>query len=73
MDFSLYEDDKLVNLNLQILTWRTHQIRYHLSNHWLPILWDYLYWNEDDVIPMQLTAYKLEFMNPYGKKIKVEI
>ncbi len=73
LDFSLYEDDKLVNLNLQILTWRTHQIRYHLSNHWLPILWDYLYWNEDDVIPMQLTAYKLEFMDPYGKKIKVEI
>ena len=56
-------DENLVNLELQILTWRTHQIRYHLSNHWLPILWDYLYWRENENIPMQLTAWKLEYLD----------
>ncbi len=53
----------LVKIQLQILTWRTHQIRYHLSNHWLPIQWDYLYWKEDENIPMQLTAWKLEYLD----------
>lgn len=53
----------LVKLNLQILTWRTHQIRYHLSNHWLPILGDYLYGKEVDWIQMQLTAYKLKYLD----------
>lgn len=62
-----------ISLNLEILTGRTHQIRYHLSNHWLPILWDYLYGNEDENIKMQLTAYKLEFTDPDWKKIKLEI
>lgn len=62
-----------VDLNLEILTWRTHQIRYHLSNHWLPILWDYLYWNEDENKKMQLTAYKLEFIDPNWEKINLEI
>lgn len=32
-------------LKVQILTWRTHQIRVHLSSIWLPILWDFIYWN----------------------------
>lgn len=33
-------------LKVQILTWRTHQIRVHLSSIWFPILWDKIYWNE---------------------------
>lgn len=61
-----------ISLNLEILTWRTHQIRYHLSNHWLPIVWDYLYGTENK-IPMQLTAYRLEFIDPDWKKIELEI
>ena len=57
----------LAKIELQILTWRTHQIRYHLSNHWLPIQWDYLYGKEDKNIPMQLTARKLEYLDLDGK------
>ncbi len=59
-------------LNLQILTWRTHQIRYHLSWKWLAIIWDKLYWNKEE-IPMQLTAYKLEFTDCNWEKIHLEI
>ena len=70
-----YEElwDWLVKMQLQILTWRTHQIRYHLSNHGLPIQWDYLYGNEDVNIPMQLTARKLEYLDLNDKMQVVEI
>lgn len=57
----------LVKMQLQILTWRTHQIRYHLSNNWLPIQWDYIYGKENKNIPMQLTARKLEYLDLDGK------
>lgn len=70
LDFEI--DWEFVDLNLEILTGRTHQIRYHLSNHGLPIVWDYLYWNESDV-PMQLTAYKLEFVDMDGENICLTI
>lgn len=63
----------LVKMQLQILTWRTHQIRYHLSHHGLPIQGDYLYWNEDENIPMQLTAWKLEYLDLSWKIQVVEI
>ena len=66
-------DNWLVKMQLQILTWRTHQIRYHLSNHWLPIQWDYLYGNENESVPMQLTAWKLEYLDLDGKMQVVEI
>ena len=72
LDFKKF-GDWLVKMQLQILTWRTHQIRYHLSNHWLPIQWDYLYGREDENIPMQLTAWKLEYLDLDGKMQKVEI
>ncbi len=65
-------DDKKVSFTIEILTWRTHQIRYHLSTHWLPIVGDYLYWTEEDT-PMQLTAYKLEFIDPDWDNQIVEI
>ena len=65
--------DWLVKMQLQILTWRTHQIRYHLSNHGLPIQWDYLYGNENESIPMQLTAWKLEYLDLNDKIQVVEI
>lgn len=68
---------KIININkneliLQIITWRTHQIRYHLSKIGLPIIWDKLYWKAEKV-PMQLTAYKLEFIDPENEKIRLEI
>ena len=70
-----FEDMKnwTVKMQLQILTWRTHQIRYHLSNHGLPIQWDYLYGREDENILMQLTAWKLEYLDLNGKMQTVEI
>jgi len=72
--FEIEQDtEDTVNLKLEILTGRTHQIRYHLSNHGLPILWDYLYWNEDENHKMQLTAYRLEFIDPDWEKINLKI
>ena len=70
LDFKV--DGDLVYLNLEILTGRTHQIRYHLSNHGLPILGDYLYGNENKE-PMQLTAYRLEFIDVDGENMCLEI
>ena len=65
--------DTTISLNLEILTGRTHQIRYHLANHGLPIIGDYLYGNSEDTDPMQLTAYKLMFRDPNNEIITVEI
>lgn len=65
--------DWLVKMQLQILTWRTHQIRYHLSNHWLPIQWDYLYGKENKSVPMQLTAWKLEYLDLNGEIQNIHI
>lgn len=63
----------LLKIELQILTWRTHQIRFHLSNHGLPIQWDYLYGHENKNIPMQLTAWKLEYLDLSWEMQIVEI
>lgn len=64
--------DDRATLHLEILTGRTHQIRYHLSHHGLPIIGDYLY-GKDEGVPMQLTAYKLVFLDPEGEMQVVEI
>ena len=61
-----------VKLFLQIFTGRTHQIRVHLSNHGLPILGDYLYGKEAEV-PVQLTAYQLEFKDPAEELVTISI
>ena len=68
---------KILNVNdnlldLQIITGRTHQIRYHLSQKWLPIIGDKLYWYKEEQ-PMQLTAYKLDFVDPDGKRQLIQI
>lgn len=63
---------KQYNIIIEILTWRTHQIRYHLSTHWLPIVGDYLY-GKEEALPMQLTAYKLEFTDPNWENQILEI
>ncbi len=70
-----------VVVDIEILTWRTHQIRYHLSRYWLPIVWDYIYnarvkKNEktgkgNPREQMQLTAYRLSFTDVEWKEIVV--
>lgn len=69
---NIKKSNDTVQLELEILTGRTHQIRYHLSHHGLPIVGDYLY-GKDEWIPMQLTAYKLIFQDPKGEMQTVEI
>ena len=64
--------DGRIQVFLQIFTGRTHQIRYHLSSHGLPILGDYLYGKESKE-PMQLTAYQLEFEDLGGEGVKIVI
>lgn len=65
--------ENTITLNLEILTGRTHQIRYHLSHHGLPIVGDYLYGDSKETDPMQLTAYRLIFRDPENEIITVEI
>ncbi len=65
-------DTKRIEVTLQLLTGRTHQIRYHLSHHGLPIVGDYLYGQEAPE-GMQLTAWKLIFQDIYGEMRELEI
>lgn len=65
-------DNKTTTCKLEILTWRTHQIRYHLSNHGLPIIGDYLY-GTDEWVPMALTAYRLELESMSWELLSFEI
>lgn len=67
------KSEKTVKFEIEILTWRTHQIRYHLSQKWLPIVGDYLYWNSKTKEKMQLTAYKLIFQDPDWENTTIEI
>jgi len=58
------QENNTVTIDIQILTWRTHQIRYHLSKHWLPVVSDTLYGAPESELPIQLSAWKLAFTDP---------
>ena len=59
---SITTNDKIATIDIEILTGRTHQIRYHLLQAGLPIIGDYLY-GKDEHCDMKLTAYKLRFLD----------
>lgn len=68
------QEDK-TDLEIEILTGRTHQIRYHLSRHELPIIGDYLYmdksiYNEND--SMHLQAYRLSFTDIEWEEVDIQ-
>lgn len=69
---SFEEEWDEVSFDLEILTGRTHQIRYHLSHHGLTVIWDYVY-GKDDGQPMWLTAYKLEFEDEEGEYRSIQL
>lgn len=63
-------DNDKVLLDIEILTGRTHQIRYHLSRHGLPVVGDYVY-GDDDNISMQLEAVTLVFVDPEWELVTI--
>lgn len=66
-----YEINTNINIYIEPITWRTHQIRYQLSNIWIPIIGDYLYWNWWD--KLQLTNYRIIFEDLYWEIIDLSI
>ena len=67
--------ENYINLEVEILTGRTHQIRYHLSKHGLPVRGDYLYMDKKDLDEndiMHLQAYRLQFLDIEGEMMDVE-
>lgn len=66
-----YNDNKII-IDIEILTGRTHQIRYHLAENGLPIVDDYLY-GTDEWGQMQLSAHTLKFTDSDGQDIECHI
>jgi len=73
------KNQNIQELELEIETWRMHQIRVHLSHIWCPIIWDNKYWcrkinsylNKNFSVTRQLLhAWKIEFIH-YNKSKKV--
>lgn len=65
-----YLENKYSLVEVDLLTWRTHQIRVHFSSIWFPIIWDKTYgdkkineeiFEEFGLSRQFLHAYKLEF------------
>lgn len=68
-----HTDDGRISVDIELLTGRTHQIRFHLAEIGLPIVWDLLYGlekekNKDTLTAeaLQLTAYQLSFVDCDG-------
>lgn len=74
MRTGLLNEKLIAEIELELLTGRTHQIRVHLASLQSPILGDKLYGGkQEDIAPRQmLHAYKIEFIHPKTKQ-NVEI
>lgn len=65
--------DEYCEIELELETGRTHQIRVHLDHIGLPIMGDPLYGNST-LRDLQLFSYRIEFIHPIlQKEIKVEL
>ena len=59
-------------VEFSLKTGRTHQIRVHCKYIGHPILGDYIYGNESELISRQaLHAYKISFIHPITKKAMI--
>lgn len=70
-------DKVLSEVEVEILTWRMHQIRVHMASIWNPILWDNKYWDKQFntyllknfwLKRQALHAWKIEFFHPWRNK-----
>jgi 23S rRNA-/tRNA-specific pseudouridylate synthase len=67
LSYTQIDDQLVVCVEMEILTGRTHQVRCHLSDNGLPIVSDVRYGAAPSKQEIQLTAYRLEFLDMYGK------
>lgn len=67
-----YIDDKYTLLEVELLTWRTHQIRVHLSSIWYPIIWDKVYGSKK-VNKEVFLKYWLERQALHAKRLEFEL
>lgn len=65
-------DEKYSVLLVKIETWRTHQIRVHLSSIWFPILWDKVYWDQK-VNDFVLKKYSLQRQALHAYRLKLKL
>jgi len=64
-------DDRAL-LEVQPLTGRTHQIRVHLASIGHPVVGDKMYGSKKQDDELALRAVGLEFVDPNGKKLRIE-
>ncbi len=64
------EDQSVICVEMEILTGRTHQVRCHLSDNGLPIISDIRYGASKSNHEIQLTAWRLEFLDVHGEMKK---
>jgi len=67
-----YIDNKYTLLKLKIETWRTHQIRVHLSSIGYPIIWDKIYGNPK-VNKEVSTIYQLHRQALHAYELELEL
>jgi len=77
-----YIDEKYSLIEVKIETWRTHQIRVHLSSIWYPIIADKVYWDKKinqeilqkyDLKRQALHSYKLEIELYWEQKVFIAL
>lgn len=67
-----YLGGKYTLVEVKIETWRTHQIRVHLSSIWFPIIWDKVY-GDKKVNEEVLKKYWLERQALHSHKLEIEL